>query len=189
MCARYRVEESNIMRPIIGSIALLVVCVGHAGATVLTFNKSPQFSNWPNSGKLWNSPAAGGYSDYGDRVSGATQAISDSRGSFTYSYGTAGGPTPFITADYGTSSDDLHGMYAYTAPGEFPAGPEPVLFPYLPGDTIAAAHDHADGRPGPLPAARQLPGDVLERRGAGISRRCASCGSTKTTPRRCWARR
>jgi hypothetical protein len=121
---------------IIATAIVAVLMGAPTGATVLTFDKSPQFSNWPNSGRLWDTIANGGFPDYGDNVNGASQAKNDSRGSFSFLYGTAGGPTPNIVADYpaGPGGSPAQGMYAYTAPGEFPSGPEPVLFPYLPGD-------------------------------------------------------
>src|ERR1041384_2030928 len=46
----------------------------------------------PGLAPLFTNPSGGGFSDYGDNVNGASQTNKGPGGTYTYSYGTAGGP-------------------------------------------------------------------------------------------------
>jgi hypothetical protein len=106
---------------IVGPFAVLP-----ASASRLTFVTTPQ-ADYPVS-KLFDDPTSGGFSDYGDRVTGAAQTGKGPGGAYDYSYGTEGGATGNIVASYpGRDADppsNPAGMYIYngfnTAPELFP---------------------------------------------------------------------
>lgn len=86
----------------------LMAIVTTGSATTLTFQVSPAVNDGGNyryahlfgnstDGSPW-APIC--FSDYGDRVTGATQTGMGKNGFFTYFYGTSGGATPHIVADY-----------------------------------------------------------------------------------------
>jgi hypothetical protein len=113
-------------------VAASVLCVmfgcTFARATVLTFDRSGT-ANFPDT-KMWVAPASGGFADYGDNVVGASQTAVGPGAAYTYSYGTAGGSTPGITASYpgtnrpygGTGAND-EGTYVTNNEGGSNQGP------------------------------------------------------------------
>ena len=105
-------------------VAAIILAGNVARATVLTFVATNSTNNPPQAGAVFNNsggptdwtdhyygtggviaplftgPSGGGFSDYGDNVSGATQTGKGPGGTYTYSYGTAGGATPNVTVSY-----------------------------------------------------------------------------------------
>jgi hypothetical protein len=87
-------------------LAGLVAMAGRsAPASVLTFEVSPDPGSYRYAHLFANSndgapiaPIA--FSDYGDRVAGASESGKGKSGAYTYTYGTAGGATTHVVADY-----------------------------------------------------------------------------------------
>jgi len=126
--------HSTVSRMI--AVVLLVAAVAAVGtvpvhATVLTFDKTPQFG----AGNPVDGPvSATNFADYGDRVTNTTMDASAARsqapGTTVFSYGATAGFTPNIVADYPT------GMQVYrdgSVVNDYPTAP--VLYPAYSGDT------------------------------------------------------
>jgi hypothetical protein len=123
----------QIAATMVAFVGVIVFAAASSRASVLTFDRSGTAGQFGGVTTLYNAVSAGDYPDYGDRVTwagnpgvaqvDASAARSQAAGTTILKYGTAGGQTPNVVADYPTSSF----VYIDGAANDFPQAPAELL--------------------------------------------------------------